>query len=316
MDRTLPIPITEIPRALHHDDSDWPWLRNPKKNSEYGSSDISWPKISIVTPSFNQGRFIERTIRSVLLQDYPNLEYIIIDGGSNDQSVEIIKHYERFLTHWESKKDGGQCNAINRGFSLSTGTLLGWMNSDDYYLPGALQKLASAHIKHPDAGVVYGQGHAINESGQILYTPRLDQVTHENLFGWAFGADFMQPSCLFTAKAFKDCGPMDESINISLDVDLWLSISKKYKFHKMDDVLSIALRHEDAKTTALVNDMFVDLAFVYLKHGGIKPARELFEYQTRKLNAAQNALIRLKRDPWVRIREKIRKLLMQEHDGW
>jgi glycosyltransferase involved in cell wall biosynthesis len=111
------------------------------------------PKISIVTPSFNQGRFIEKTILSVIEQDYPNLEYIIIDGGSTDESVEIIKKYEKHLAYWVSEPDRGQSHAINKGFERATGEIFGWLNSDDWYHPGALKALAEAFAANPEAGV-------------------------------------------------------------------------------------------------------------------------------------------------------------------
>jgi len=109
----------------------------------------SWPKISIVTPSFNQGAYLEKTIRSVLLQGYPNLEYIIIDGGSTDQSVETVKKYEPWNFLWVSENDRGQSHAINKGLEKASGELLGWLNSDDYFLPGALFTLAAAYLEDP-----------------------------------------------------------------------------------------------------------------------------------------------------------------------
>ncbi len=177
----------------------------------------SWPKISIVTPSFNQGDYIEKTIRSVLLQGYPNLEYIIIDGGSTDQTVDIIKKYEKWINFWVSEKDRGQSHAINKGLARTSGELLGWLNSDDYYLPGALFKLAKSYLEDTSVGAIYGQGHIVDESGAIVYTPKLETVTRENLFSWCFGNDFMQPSCLCTRKAWQESGPIDETLNFALD---------------------------------------------------------------------------------------------------
>jgi glycosyltransferase involved in cell wall biosynthesis len=115
----------------------------------------TYPKISIVTPSFNQGRFIEKTILSVIEQDYPNLEYIIIDGGSTDESVEVIKKYDQHLAYWVSEPDRGQSHAINKGFERATGEIFGWLNSDDWYHPGALKAVAEAFAANPEAGAEF-----------------------------------------------------------------------------------------------------------------------------------------------------------------
>src|SRR5258707_6129118 len=120
-----------------------------------------FPRISVVTPSFNQGAYLERTICSVLDQKYPNLEYLVIDGGSTDESVEIIKRYERHLTYWVSEPDTGQSNAINKGFARTTGTILAWLNSDDRYLPETLGAVAAAAAAHPDADVFVGTGELV-----------------------------------------------------------------------------------------------------------------------------------------------------------
>src|SRR5438067_1469746 len=131
----------------------WPWTDETPALQSTRPDGSAWPRISIVTPSYNQGQFIEETIRSVLLQGYPDLEYIIIDGGSQDESVEIIKKYEPWLTYWVSEQDRGQSHAINKGFDRSTGLILGWLNSDDVLLPNALATVASA-IPQPDEPVL------------------------------------------------------------------------------------------------------------------------------------------------------------------
>ena len=128
----------------------------------------SWPKISIVTPSYNQAQFLEETILSVLNQGYPNLEYIIIDGGSTDGSVDIIRGYEGRLADWVSERDQGQTHAIQKGFDRSTGEILGWLNSDDTYQPGALLAVGEAFARHPEAGVVYGNANLIDASGKFM----------------------------------------------------------------------------------------------------------------------------------------------------
>ena len=225
-------------------------------------SGLSWPKISIVTPSFNQGNYLEKTIRSVLLQGYPNLEYIIIDGGSTDQSVEVIKKYEQWIDFWVSEKDQGQSHAINKGLARTSGELLGWLNSDDYYLPGALFKIARAYLEDTSVGAIYGQGHVVDETGAIIHIPKLVPVTKESLFGWCFGNDFMQPSCLFTRKAWQESGPIDESLNFALDVEFWIRIADRFTFKRIPDVLSIALSHSQAKTTSMRNRGYAEFAIV------------------------------------------------------
>src|SRR5215207_10437488 len=126
------------------------------------------PKISIITPSFNQGQFLEASIRSVLEQDYPNLEYIVVDGGSKDDSVEVIKKYQDRLAWWVSEKDKGHADALNKGFSRATGEILAWLNSDDIYFPGAISEAVSVLKRQPEVGMVYGDADLIDDSGETV----------------------------------------------------------------------------------------------------------------------------------------------------
>ncbi len=248
---------------------------------------MAYPKITIVTPSYNQGAFIEKTIQSALDQSYPNLEYIIIDGGSTDNSVDVIKKYEKYLTYWVSEKDRGQSHAINKGFEKATGELFGWLNSDDYFLDDALIKLAEAYMEDTSVGVVHGRGLIHDENGNRIYEPELKEVTLQSLFEWCDGNDFMQPSTLFTKKAWIECGPLDENLHMAMDMDLWINIRKKYKFKMVDAMLSHALSHKAAKTTAFRNIMFVDTAIVINKHGGEVEARKMLEEMAGKLTNCQ-----------------------------
>jgi len=246
----------------------------------------SWPKISIVTPSFNQGFFLEKTIISVLQQGYPNLEYFIIDGGSTDNSIEIIQKYQKYLAWWVSEKDRGQSHAINKGFAKATGELLGWLNSDDYFLPNAFFKLAGAYLENPSVGAVYGRGHIVNQKGRVVYTPDHRQVTYDSLFAWSYGNNFMQPSCLVASKAWNECGPLDESLHFAMDLDLYLKIAKKFEFKRIVSVLTHSVGHGKAKTASLAtrNLMFVDMAICYMKHGRVDAARRLLEDQAKSLS--------------------------------
>lgn len=257
---------------------EWPMKTLPEIKVPQLLGDQSWPKISIVTPSYNQGAYLEKTIRSILLQGYPNLEYIIIDGGSTDQSVDIIRKYEPWIDFWVSEKDRGQSHAINKGLSKTSGELLGWLNSDDWFTEGALFKSGLAYLEDPTVGAVYGQGHITDESGEIIYTPKLASVTKHNLFGWCFGNDFMQPSCLFTRKAWIECGEIDESLNFVLDVEFWIRIAEKFPFKKIPDVLSVSLSHPLAKTTSMRGRSHAELALICMRYGEEAAAKRIIDH--------------------------------------
>lgn len=230
------------------------------------------PKISIVTPSYNQGKYLEKTILSVLEQGYPNLEYIIIDGGSTDESVDIIKKYSDRLTYWVSEPDRGQSHAINKGFERATGEIFGWLNSDDWYNPGALQAVAEAFAANPDAGAVVGAGDMYyQESGETLLVEPF-AVDMASLFQFV-DRYFCQPSCFFTARAWKQCGPLDESLHLAMDLDLWLRLAKEFRFATVADNLSVSLVHADAKTNAQAAKSIVDACLVIGRHGGYVACR-------------------------------------------
>ena len=227
------------------------------------------PKITVVTPSFNQGAYIERTIESVLSQGYHNLEYIIVDGGSTDNSVEVIRKFERHLSYWVSEKDRGQSHALNKGFRRATGSILTWLNSDDWYATDALATFEENFRSHPEAGVVAGRGQLLAEDGTVLYesTPA-PGINFVSLCGWLKGGHFQQPSVAFSRQAWAQCGEIDETINFAMDLDLWLRIAKAgFEIVSTDRLLSFALSHPGAKTTASVDGMLLDCARVISAHG-------------------------------------------------
>jgi glycosyltransferase involved in cell wall biosynthesis len=277
----------------------WPWTTTAKHQVKI--KEACWPKISIVTPSYNQGKYLEKTIRSVLLQNYPNLEFIIIDGGSTDNSVDIIKKYERSLTYWVSEKDRGQSHAINKGFERTTGELYCWLNSDDFLAEGALFKIVEQYSGDEMIGAIYGQGHIVDERMFFLRDTSLVFPTEQNLFYWfeEGGAEFMQPSCFITRIAWEKCGPLSEDLHFAMDLDLWLKISKKFKFSKVEDLLSYSIRHSGAKTGISTELCKVDVAIVYMRHGNEERAREILEEIANTCSSQRNELSVISKIPFL-----------------
>jgi glycosyltransferase involved in cell wall biosynthesis len=200
--------------------SGWPWTEESPQLTNTMPDGSLWPRISIVTPSFNQGQFIEETIRSVLLQGYPNLEYIIIDGGSKDASIEIIKKYEKSLTYWESRPDKGQSHAINKGWTRSSGTLLGWLNSDDLLLPETLKVLGEAHKGNPNALIAGDVINFFSFSSDTTITKQFG-LTLKNFAGNLHARfSWHQPGIYFPGDVLASTGPLDESLHYCFDYDL------------------------------------------------------------------------------------------------
>lgn len=203
--------------------------------------DPAYPKISVVTPSYNQAEFLERTILSVLNQNYPNLEYIIIDGGSTDGSVEIIKKYEKYLAYWVSEPDRGQAHALNKGFERATGELVGWQNSDDIYLPGAFIKVVEMYKKNytPQNIVIYGNKLIIDENDLIVGERRLANIgVGLSKLGIKFGGfGIYQPSSFWSRNLFYKVGLLNEELFFCMDNDLFIRI-----FLLIDDLKLIFTR--------------------------------------------------------------------------
>jgi glycosyltransferase involved in cell wall biosynthesis len=218
-----------------------------KKNS-------SFPKISIVTTSYNQGEFIERTILSVLNQNYPNLEYIIIDGGSTDSSVEIIKRYEKFLSYWVSEPDNGQASALKKGFDKCTGEIMAFLNSDDTYCPGTLNKIADLFIRNPEFDVIYGAINLIDKYDNIL--ARRDMSGFRLDFSiLLFESSLPQPAVFWRRDIYLKSGGIDSSFLFSMDKDLWVRFSLSgAKFLRVNKVLANFRLHGSNKTLT-INDI-------------------------------------------------------------
>ena len=224
----------------------WPWTEESPQLPDTMPNGRPWPRVSIVTPNLNQGQFIEETIRSVLLQGYPNLEYIIMDGGSTDNSVEIIQKYEPWIAYWESKKDRGQAHAINKGFRRATGEIIAWLNSDDMYTPCSIEKAAKFLARNTNIDIVYGDCIYIDTKGSKLrdYETKDFEPLHLLI------SDFIPQPSTFLRKRMFSHPLLNESLNYAFDHELWLRYSNKRLIKHIHGVLSFYRLHPKSKTSS------------------------------------------------------------------
>jgi len=209
-----------------------------------------WPKISIVTPSYNQGQFLEKTILSVLSQQYPNLEYFIMDGGSSDNSVEIIKRYADKLAYWQSKPDCGQADAIAQGFAMSTGDVLGWLNSDDLLLPGALLVAGKTFSNVQRCITVTGRCVRIDENGYPFAVSVPRKKNWHSMLIWEHGLS--QPATFWRRDAYEEVGGIDVAMKYSFDYDLFVRLRKSGNIKILPNYLAAFRVHPLSKTSTLL----------------------------------------------------------------
>lgn len=225
------------------------FVANPVLNNRIDKKDTEYPKISIITPSFNQAQFLERTILSVLNQNYPNLEYIIIDGGSTDGTVNIIKKYEPYITHWISEADRGQSHALNKGFDFATGDIMGWLNSDDLYMPGAFNIVLKALKEYPKKKIFFGDYYNIDATDNIICKEfAFDfNVNHFLYEGFHLNAQSM----FWRQDVHKRFGYFNETLHRTMDYDMILRFGLEEKdaaFIRIPITLGAFRRHEQQKT--------------------------------------------------------------------
>jgi len=243
-----------------------------------------FPRISIITPSYNQGHFLEETILSVINQNYPNLEYIIIDGGSTDNSVDIIKKYQQYLTYWVSENDNGQANAINKGLQYCTGEIFNWLNSDDYLELGSLNKIAEVFDDeqvHMVAGMVRNFSSTEEE---IIPNQKLSA---KGLMCWEPGVKFVQPGVWMRRALIEQCGGIDENFHCSFDWDLY--IRYLYHFPRVKEISELLVHfrlHEDSKTQSMYEKFQLEQNLIIeklSKTSGLDNLRSVCEFKIQQL---------------------------------
>ena len=232
------------------------------------------PLVSIVTPSYNQGRYIEETIQSILNQDYPNLEYIVVDGGSSDNTVEILKKYEGHLT-WISEKDRGQADAINKGFHMAKGEIVAWLNSDDTYLPGAVQPSVRYLEAHPEVGMLYGEGYHIDEDGEFIERYYTEPFDYQRLSEICF---ICQPTVFLRTEVIRTVGPLDITLDYCMDYEYWMRIAKRFRIGYLEKYLANSRLHLDTKTLSKRVEVHQETLQVVKRHYGQVPMRWINAY--------------------------------------
>ena len=232
------------------------------------------PLVSIVTPSFNQGRFIRETIESVLGQSYPRIEYIVMDGGSTDETVKILREYDDRLT-WVSERDRGQADAINKGWRRARGSVLAYLNSDDTYLPGAVARAVACLQEHPGAGAVYGEGYHVDEAGAILERYPTEPFSMARLEETCF---ICQPTVFLRRSVVERVGFLDESLHYCIDYDLWIRMARVASFAFTPHYLATTRLHADTKTLGQSVPFHAEIMRMIARHYGHVPPSWVYGY--------------------------------------
>lgn len=226
------------------------------------------PLVSIVTPSYNQASFLPDTIQSVLAQDYPRLEYIIVDGGSTDGSLPIIQQHASKLAWWVSEPDQGQTDAINKGFARASGEIFAWLNSDDTYQLGAITQAVRALLAHPEAAMVYGDANLIDELGKTFGRfPARQTGLKQMLRG---SVHIPQQAAFFWARYWKQVGPLDPTFHFAMDYDLWVRLAKLAPLFYVPRLWANFRLHGEGKSVIMDDRCYPEMLRVLQREGGGK----------------------------------------------
>lgn len=224
-------------------------------------------KISIVVPTLNQGATIEDTLLSIINQMDGNYEIIVMDGGSSDNTPDIISQYKEYIAHYESRKDNGQSDAINRGFTHAKGEIYAWLNSDDYYLPNAFLTVRNAFEVNKNVDIVVGSGDVVTKDCKFLKQIDALKMERNLLLGWHNDQWIMQQCCFWTREIWNKCRGVDEGLHLLMDYDLWLRFADAGRSVAITDRVAIMRYYKETKTIAMRSTMKEEEAYVYAKNG-------------------------------------------------
>lgn len=244
-------------------------------------------KFSIVIPTLNQADTLEHTLLSIVNQDYMNIEIIVIDGGSSDGTPEIIEKYREWIDYYVSGQDSGQSDAINRGFSLASGEIYAWINSDDFYLPQAFTRISKIFENDHNIDVVVGAGDVVNMDCKFLKHIHPIEMNQENLVRWLEGDWIMQQSCFWTNRIWEKSGGVDETLKLLMDFDLWFRFSRLGKSTVLNEPLAAMRYYRETKTISLKDLVKEETAYVFAKNGEFEEVKKLVS----KLVASNQLLI-------------------------
>ncbi len=236
---------------------------------------VSAPLVSIVTPCRNAGPFIEQTVCSVLDQDYPRIEYIVVDGGSTDGTIDILRRYEGRLK-WFSGRDRGAADAINKGFSLSGGEIFAYLNADDVYLPGAVSTaVRSFREEPPTIAAVYGDAWWVDDAGKRIAAYPVCEFDRELLSRECF---ICQPASFLRREAFENVGRMDPELDLTFDYELWMRLARSYEFRRISGTLAQSRMHIANKSLGQRREVFRETFRVLRRHYGYVPFQWIYGY--------------------------------------
>ncbi len=247
---------------------------------------VELPLVSIITPSYNQASYLEETIRSVLSQGYPRLEYIIVDGGSTDGSVDIIQRFVNpssatghKIDSWVSERDQGQTDAINKGFARAHGDILAWLNSDDTYLPHAIAEAVEYLQTHPEAGMVYGDANLVDQAGNVIGKFPARQTDYRRLRqGFVH---IPQQASFFRANLWRQVGPLDPTFYFAMDYDLWVRLAYLAPLHYYPRLWANFRLHDTGKSVISDDRCWPEMLRVHYREGGSRFSALVFKAQVR-----------------------------------